>query len=184
MKGGKMSKKVENKEELPDKYLFIKLLSEFPDMRCLMRNEILEAIQKEDWERLQIAEVVVRIFKTSDILEQNKEISLIKSERMPKLKVLEKLIELLEREKQAEKRRIRKKRKLERENQKYRKGGKIMGRKKKELRQKEEKVLLTFLKQTREGKYAKVDETSIPYSRLKEQREEPYDEDEYYYSVR
>ena len=56
--------------------------------------------------------------------------------------------------------------------------------KKKELRQNEEKVLLTFLKQTREGKYAKVDESSLPYSRLKEQREEPYYEDEYYYSVR
>lgn len=56
--------------------------------------------------------------------------------------------------------------------------------KKKEIRQKEEKVLLTFLKQTREGKYAKVDESSLAYTRLKEQREEPYYEDEYYYSVR
>ncbi len=56
--------------------------------------------------------------------------------------------------------------------------------KKKEIRQKEAKVLLTFLKQTREGKYAKVDESSLPYTRLKEQREEPYYEDEYYYSVR
>jgi len=56
--------------------------------------------------------------------------------------------------------------------------------KKKEIRQKEEKVLLTFLKQTREGKYAKVDESSLSYTRLKEQREEPYYEDEYYYSVR
>jgi len=54
----------------------------------------------------------------------------------------------------------------------------------KELSQKEEKVLLTFLKQTREGKYAKIDESSLPYSRLKEQREEPYYEDEYYYSLR
>ena len=56
--------------------------------------------------------------------------------------------------------------------------------KKKELRKKEEKVLLTFLKQTRKGKYAKIDESSLPYSRLKEQREESYYEDEYYYSVR
>jgi hypothetical protein len=56
--------------------------------------------------------------------------------------------------------------------------------KRKELRQNEEKALLTFLKQTREGKYAKVDESSLPYSRLKEQTEEPYYEDEYYYSVR
>lgn len=59
-----------------------------------------------------------------------------------------------------------------------------MESKKKEIRQKEEKVLLTFLKQTREGKYAKVDESSLSYTRLKEQREEPYYEDEYYYSVR
>lgn len=59
-----------------------------------------------------------------------------------------------------------------------------MEAKKKKLRQEEEKALLAFLKQTREGKYAKVNETSLPYSRLKEQREEPYYEDEYYYSVR
>ncbi|MBI4243996.1 MAG: hypothetical protein HY606_07895 [Planctomycetes bacterium] len=59
-----------------------------------------------------------------------------------------------------------------------------MESKKKETRQNEEKVLLTFLKQTREGKYAKVDESSLSYSRLKEQREEPYYEDEYYYSVK
>jgi hypothetical protein len=59
-----------------------------------------------------------------------------------------------------------------------------MEAKKKELRQKEEKALLTFLKQTREGKYAKIDESSLPYSRVKEQREESYYEDEYYYSVR
>jgi hypothetical protein len=59
-----------------------------------------------------------------------------------------------------------------------------MEEKRKELRQKEEKALLTFLKQTQEGKYEKIDESSLPYSRLKEQREEPYYEDEYYYSVR
>ncbi len=56
--------------------------------------------------------------------------------------------------------------------------------KKKELRQKEEKVLLTFLKQTRKGKYAKINEGSLPYLRVKEQREEDYSEDEYYYSIR
>ncbi|PIY32997.1 MAG: hypothetical protein COZ07_03750 [Candidatus Infernicultor aquiphilus] len=56
--------------------------------------------------------------------------------------------------------------------------------KRKELRQKEEKVLLTFLKQTRKGKYARIDESSLPYLRLKEQREEDYSEDEYYYSIR
>ena len=51
-------------------------------------------------------------------------------------------------------------------------------------REKEEKVLLTFLKQTLEGKYAKIDESSLPYSRVKEKREEPYYEEEYYCGVR
>ncbi|GAI50560.1 unnamed protein product [marine sediment metagenome] len=59
-----------------------------------------------------------------------------------------------------------------------------MGIKREELKQKEEKALLTFLTQSREGKYAKVDESSLPYSRIKEQREEPHYEDEYDYSVR
>lgn len=59
-----------------------------------------------------------------------------------------------------------------------------MKTKRKELKQKEEKALLTFLKRTLEGKYAKIDKGSLPYSRLKEQREEPYYEDEYYYSIR
>lgn len=59
-----------------------------------------------------------------------------------------------------------------------------MESKKKEIRQKEEKALLTFLMRTREGKYAKVDESSLPYIRLKEEREELYYEEEYYYSIR
>jgi hypothetical protein len=59
-----------------------------------------------------------------------------------------------------------------------------MEKNKKELRQKEEKALLIFLKQTRKGKYAKIDESALSYSRLKVQREEPFYEDEYYYSVR
>ena len=54
----------------------------------------------------------------------------------------------------------------------------------KKIRQKEEKALLTFLKQTRKGKYEKIDESLLSYSRIKEQREEPYYEGEYYYSVR
>ena len=58
-----------------------------------------------------------------------------------------------------------------------------MRTKKKNLMQ-QEKALITFLKQTREGKYAKIDDSSLPYSRLKEQGEEPYFEDEYYYSFR
>jgi hypothetical protein len=53
----------------------------------------------------------------------------------------------------------------------------------KDLKRKQEKALLTFLKQTREGRYAKIDESSLPYSRLKEQREETSYDDEYYYST-
>ena len=49
---------------------------------------------------------------------------------------------------------------------------------------KNREVLFAFLKQTRKGKYAKINEGSLPYSRLKEQREEDYSEDEYYYSIR
>ncbi len=59
-----------------------------------------------------------------------------------------------------------------------------MESKKKETRQNEEKVLLNYLKQSRKVQYAKMYESSLSYSRLKEQREEPYYEDEYYYSVR
>ncbi|HOQ30983.1 MAG TPA: hypothetical protein PLA12_00575 [Candidatus Hydrogenedens sp.] len=53
-----------------------------------------------------------------------------------------------------------------------------------ELDEKEEKILLTFLKQTKEGKYAKIDESSLLYLRHEELREEIYYEDEYYYSIR
>lgn len=59
-----------------------------------------------------------------------------------------------------------------------------MRAKRNEDKDKEEKALLVFLKQTREGKYAKIDERFLTYPRLKERREEPYYEDEYYYSVR
>ena len=53
--------------------------------------------------------------------------------------------------------------------------------KEKEIRN-EEKVLISFLKRTREGKYAKIEKTSLPYSRIKE--ETVIVEDEYYYSLR
>lgn len=55
--------------------------------------------------------------------------------------------------------------------------------KKKELRGKEEKALLTFLKKTKNGKYAKIEESSLLNSRINEQREDYY-EDVYYYSIR
>ena len=58
-----------------------------------------------------------------------------------------------------------------------------MEEKMEELKKKEEEALLTFLKRTREGEYAKIDESSLSYTRVKEQREELYDE-YYYYSVR
>ena len=53
--------------------------------------------------------------------------------------------------------------------------------KKEELKK---ETLLTFLKLTREGKFAKIEESSLPYIRLKAQREEPICENVYYYSVR
>jgi len=46
----------------------------------------------------------------------------------------------------------------------------------------EEKVLISFLKATREGKYAKIEKSSLPYSRIREGT--VIVEDEYYYSIR
>ena len=46
------------------------------------------------------------------------------------------------------------------------------------------KALLTFLERTKEGKYAKIDESSLIYTRIQIQREETYADEEYYYSVR
>ena len=54
--------------------------------------------------------------------------------------------------------------------------------KKERGKKEEEKVLISFLKATKEGKYAKVEKTSLPYSRIKE--ETVIVEDEYYYSIR
>jgi len=48
-------------------------------------------------------------------------------------------------------------------------------------------ILLSFLKRTKDGKYAEVERSSIPYSRIKEEGSfvEIYEEDEeYYYSCR
>jgi hypothetical protein len=48
----------------------------------------------------------------------------------------------------------------------------------------EEKLLLSFLKRTREGEYAQVDKSSIPYSRIIEERETVESpEEEFYYSI-
>lgn len=47
-----------------------------------------------------------------------------------------------------------------------------------------EKALLSFLKQTKDGKYAKVDGSSLAYARVKEEREEIETFTEaYYYSL-
>lgn len=58
-----------------------------------------------------------------------------------------------------------------------------METRKKELRKEEEKkVVISFLKATKEGKYAKIEESSLPYSRIKEKT--VIVENEYYYGIR
>ncbi len=57
-----------------------------------------------------------------------------------------------------------------------------MPRKKEEQEKKE--TLLTFLELTRSGKFAEIEESSLVYARLNEQREESPEEEEYFYSVR
>jgi len=56
--------------------------------------------------------------------------------------------------------------------------------KKAKERKGEEKELITFLKRTKDGEYAKIDERSLGYTRVKEQREPYYNDDEYYYGIR
>ncbi len=51
-------------------------------------------------------------------------------------------------------------------------------------RDQEEKALITFLKCTKEGKYARIEKGSLAYPRVKEEREPTYNEEEYYYSLR
>lgn len=48
----------------------------------------------------------------------------------------------------------------------------------------EKEALLNFLKLTQDGKFANIEKSSLSYIRIKEQREEPVYEEEYYYSVR
>lgn len=57
-----------------------------------------------------------------------------------------------------------------------------------ETRKKHEKeyiVLVRFLKLAKNGKYAPIEETSIPYARMREETEviENHGEDEYYYGI-
>ncbi len=58
----------------------------------------------------------------------------------------------------------------------------MKGKDEKKKNKSEEEELISFLKATKEGKYAKIEETSLSYSRLQE--ETIIIEDEYYYSVR
>ncbi len=50
--------------------------------------------------------------------------------------------------------------------------------------EKDLKVLLTFLTETKEGKFVKVDDSSMPYVRVKEQRTDVGSEDFYIFSIR
>ena len=48
----------------------------------------------------------------------------------------------------------------------------------------EERALLRFLKQTRQGKYADIEESSLGYARIKQEREHiESPTDTYYYSI-
>jgi hypothetical protein len=44
--------------------------------------------------------------------------------------------------------------------------------------------IITFLRITKDGKYAKIDENSLKYARINEVRQEYYQEEEYYYGIR
>ena len=48
----------------------------------------------------------------------------------------------------------------------------------------DKETLLAFLRRTKEGEYALIEESSLPYSRLNEETEIlEFVEDEYYYSI-
>ena len=49
--------------------------------------------------------------------------------------------------------------------------------------QERKEAILTFLQLTREGKFAEIEESSMAYTRVKEQREDILQE-EYFYSLR
>lgn len=53
-----------------------------------------------------------------------------------------------------------------------------------EKREKKEKALITFLKRTKEGEYAKIEKSSLVYPRVEEQREPYFSDKEYYYGIR
>jgi len=47
----------------------------------------------------------------------------------------------------------------------------------------EEKTLIAFLEKTKEGEYAKIDESSRPYIRIKEETETVDTFGDYYYGI-
>ncbi len=49
--------------------------------------------------------------------------------------------------------------------------------------QERKEAILTFLQLTREGKFAEIEESSMAYTRVKEQRED-LPQEEYFYSLR
>lgn len=53
------------------------------------------------------------------------------------------------------------------------------------LKRSNEKSLLSFLHKTKEGKYAKIDKSSLPFIRIREKSEliEPAPDESFYYSV-
>jgi len=58
----------------------------------------------------------------------------------------------------------------------------MKNKKKHSVRDEKEKELIEFLCLTKEGKYAPIDENSLPYARMREETEgiEPYQEIYYY----
>lgn len=55
----------------------------------------------------------------------------------------------------------------------------------KDKQEEQGKLLLSFVLKTKEGKYAPIEESSLPYARLNEEREtaEILEEEYYYYSI-
>jgi hypothetical protein len=48
---------------------------------------------------------------------------------------------------------------------------------------KEEEILIAFLKRTKDGEYATIEESSLPYARMKEETESVEAYGDYYYGI-
>jgi len=53
-----------------------------------------------------------------------------------------------------------------------------------EEKSRDEELILTFLKQTKDGKFAKIEESSLPYARIQVQRDDTFYEEDFCYSMR